>query len=139
MNLQHIPHPDDWATAAGLGTCFHQALSRWAHLRAAGDTRWWVAVAVVNTEDRHIHAWLESGDDVVTRDGHMMNRETYHEFLNVERDTLRLLNPRDILRKLRKTIDRDAVDALLVLWGLPYTVNEQGGVMPADNKEQQHG
>lgn len=141
MKLDHIPHPDEWRGGAnGMSACFHQTLSRWAHLRAEGDTRWWVAVGVVNptingVPDRHLHAWLESGDECITANGFAMNRDRYHHFMDVERHTVRLLNPRGILRKLRNKIDRTTVDALLKLWGLPYTVNDQGGIIPAD-KEQ---
>jgi hypothetical protein len=117
-----------------MGSCFHQALSRWALLRDEGETGWKIALAIVVPvlgRDRHLHAWLQHGERcLMVVDGTPMQRDAYYEFMGVERDTVRLVNPRHLLRNLRGSINRNTISDLLNLSGLPWTSNELGGIVP---------
>ena len=134
MGYEHIPHPNDW-TRGPMGNCFHMSLSGWALLRDGGETGWKVALGIVCPKlngDRHIHAWLQHGERVrFATDGTECDRAQYYEWMGVERASVRLVNPRKLLRSAKK-IDRDTIDALLKLSGLRWVATEQGGIVPRD-------
>lgn len=127
--------PADWkSTHAGLGSCFHQALHRWADLRAEGEI-YKVAIGIVaanGSEPRHLHAWLQRPDDsfvISAVTGDRAPRAGFYRFLGIERDTIRLVNPRSIMRSRGGVIDGETVTALLNESGLPWHV-VNGGVLP---------
>jgi hypothetical protein len=127
--------PDDWqAVTPGLGSCFHRALHRWALLRQEGRTAK-VAIGVVAANElddhRHLHAWLQDGDAVMSAvTGEMYDRATFYHRVGVERRTVALVNPRSIMRATKGIIDRETVRALLDASGIAWRTNEQGGVLP---------
>lgn len=64
-------NPDDWqALIPGQGSCFHQALHRWALLHANGEQHFKIAVGIVRANPydlkRHLHAWLEREQIVIS-------------------------------------------------------------------------
>jgi len=142
---KHLPDPADWKPPVdGMGTCFHRALTRWTHMQIEDSTHGWrVAVGLVNPPTpgskmeeavravggtisqgvRHVHCWMERGDEVISAvSGKFYERDFFYLIVNVERDSVRLVNPRKIIRK--HGITRDAVEALLEAWGGKYHLDE---------------
>lgn len=126
--------PSDWRAAVpGMGSCFHQALHRWALLRQQGDI-YKIAIGVVAANDldphRHLHAWLQRDDIVISAvSGDMQYREAFYHFVGVERGSVSFVNPRKIMRDRRGAIDRGTIVALLNAAGIPWRV-VNGGVLP---------
>jgi|SRR6185436_3881226 len=119
------------ATAPGLGGCFHQAIDAWGKLRVS-DPGWRIAVGVMGpnpyNDHRHLHAWLERGGVVVsTASGKTYMRKEFYSLFDIEPQTVRLMNPRALRNR---PINREAVKVLLNLWGQPWHVTPEGGVMP---------
>lgn len=127
--------PDDWVSKTpGMGSCFHQALHRWALMRASGEV-YKIAIGIVaatEKEPRHLHAWLQRSDDefvVSAVTGERAPRSGFYRFVGIERSTVRLVNPRAIMRARDGVIDSETVTALLNESGIPWhTVN--GGILP---------
>jgi len=128
-------HPDAylWETGKGLGSCFHRALSAWAMLQRENSAHGWkIGVGVILNKERErcIHAWLERGGLVISAvSGDLYDRDWFYLRCEVERDTVRLVNPRKILRAHR--INRASVQWLLDAWGGHYRVEPGGGVVAA--------
>ena len=123
------------AKVNGLGTCFHQALDRWTALREIGVYDFKVAVGIVRSTaenpGRHVHAWLESGELVMSAvNGAGFHRLPFYEFVGIEPDTVRRVNPRSLLRARGGVIDREPVRLLLEEAGIAYKVID-GGIMAA--------
>lgn len=114
----------------GAGGCFHAALHAWLVHREQG---WRVAIGVARasyiTPYRHLHAWLEREDmcmSVVTGDEQPLFK--FYDFVDIERDSVRLVNPRRMLR--RHGISRECISALLNAWGEGKWCIVKGGVVP---------
>lgn len=131
--------PDDWkAVTPGMGSCFHQALHRWALLRQQGEI-YKVAIGVVMANERdpqrHLHAWLATGYSktvISAVSGECVLRATFYEFVGIERPTVRLVNPRSIMRARDGIIDRETIEALLNASGIRWMTGPGGGVIPRD-------
>jgi hypothetical protein len=129
--------PDDWvAKQPGMGSCFHRALHRWADQRTTGDI-WKIAIGIVEGDEdgkphRHLHAWLQRQRQVMSAvDGSLYFRETFYHRVGVDRRSVRLVNPRSIMRARDGVIDRDTVGALLDASGIKWTT-VNGGVLPVE-------
>lgn len=127
--------PDDWQSVnAGQGSCFHQALHRWALLHQQGEHGFKVAVGVVGVSafclERHYHAWLERGPVVISAvSGASSERVAFYREVGVDPATVHLVNPRSVLRRSKWRIDRDTVHQLLEASGVKWR-EERGGVLP---------
>lgn len=125
--------PDDWKSKhPGMGSCFHQSLHRWALRRQEGDS-WKLAIGVASNETDptpHLHAWLQQGEVVMAAsDGYTWNRLQFYRFVGIDRATVRLVNPRSIMRATKGVIDTATVDLLLNASGIKWRVVD-GGVLP---------
>jgi hypothetical protein len=131
--MKFVPHPDAWTAATpGMQSCFHQAFSRWALFSSHGEHGWRIAVGIVRggmEGTDNVHAWLQDGARVVSAvTGEAFDRAGFYRAVGVDARTVRLINPRKILRRA-KAIDRDAVKALLDAWGGRYTTTPTGGIV----------
>lgn len=120
---------------SGQGNCFLRALEGWTRLRA-DKNGWRVAIGVaganVINSKRHLHAWLECEGErrclsAVTLQ--WFEREAFYASLAIDQNTVRLINPRRIVR--RHGIDSEAVRALLDAWGEWYVAD--GAVLPREH------
>jgi hypothetical protein len=127
--------PDNWKSKTnGLGSCFHQALHRWALLHAHGEHGYRIAIGVVGKSafclERHLHAWLENGAEVVSAvSGKRFPRLLFYRRAGIEPDSVRLVKPRAIIRKHRGYIDSDTVISLLNAAQIPWR-EDRGGIIP---------
>lgn len=117
-----------------MGSCFHQALHRWALLHANGEHGFRIALGVVrpNLYDlkRHLHAWIERDGIVISAvTGESFEALTFYRTVGIEAFSIARVNPRSILRSARWVIDRDTVTALLNASGISWQV-VNGGVLP---------
>lgn len=134
--MSNLPDPDLWQPPKpGLGTCFHQALNRWALLRESRSPEghgWRVAIGVVRggiEGTDNVHAWLERGPQVISAaTGAPYTRARFYQVCGIDPATVRLINPKNLLRR-HKQIDRYVVHELLETWGGRYRVTEHGGVV----------
>lgn len=128
--------PEEWVSATpGMGSCFHQALHRWALLRQQGES-FKIALGIVRANERdphrHIHAWLQRGNTVISAvTGDWVERFAFYDFVGIEPGTVHLVNPRSIMRERDGVIDRETVRALLDSSGLRWRVSDDGGILPA--------
>lgn len=134
MKNLNLPDASQWAAPSSeLGSCFHQALTRWGHLHARGASHGWrIAVGIVRDGIQgtdNVHAWLEHDRSVISAvSGELHERDTFYRQVGIDKRTVRRVNPRSILRQA-KAIDRHAVKALLDEWGGRYRVLDTGGIV----------
>lgn len=128
--------PDDWIAAqAGMGTCFHQALHRWAIARRHGSV-WKIAIGIAASEADplpHLHAWLEIvGFDKVmaSSTGTICNKGEFYDFVGIDKRSVRLVNPRRVMRAAKGAINKRTIEALLNESGIRWR-SVDGGVLPA--------
>ena len=129
------PDPEAWSANGGMGSCFHQALSRWAQFHQHGAKGWRIGIGVIpegidshtGEQSRNVHAWLERGETVVSAiSGDWWRREVFYKEVGIDPATVKLVNPRKIVRK--GIIDKHSVGHLLDLWGGRWKLNDHRGV-----------